>query len=324
MNTLKEYTPKLFIIITAFACEDYIEQTLDSVFNEIYKNKQIQCSVLLGIDGCTATESAVTKIAPKYGSELYIYKSTRNCGTYLLRNSLLKCINDKDSIVFFFDSDDILPGGFLLYYYNLCKKNILKITEDPHRKIIVRTMSLGISDTQLTLIKNIEGDHSKIFQRITTLLSERQVDDLPQLLIAYALKTKFTNNTYKLLHSILRLYYVKHDDIYSLRIKHFQSRSPHGSFFATYSALEHLGFFHRFSVGQDTDILNRAELLGIPILQDEDNPGFFRRISTSSLTNCEKYGHGSKYRTEIIEINKKYIENNKLIADKESVELIQL
>ena len=319
MNTPQKAKPQLFIIITAYKSEEYIEQTLDSIFQEISKNKNIQCSVLLGIDSCPATELTIKKIAHKYGNKLSVYKTLENSGTYLLRNSLLKLIKDKDSIVFFFDSDDIIPSCFLKYYYNYIRRFIAK-----NDKVILRTMFIGIPDRQLTKSQKVSGNRAEIFSQIISLLSNRVIDGLPELLAAYAMRSMFENKIYRLIYSAIRLTHIRNSDTQSLMSTNFKHRSPHGSFFATYSALETLGFFNKFRVGQDTDILNRADRLNIQVILNKKTPPFFRRISESSLTNSSQYGHGSKYRNEVIAMNSKLIEEKKFVAPMESVTLVKI
>lgn len=83
------------IITTAFNTEKYIEYFLDSISNNY--------EILLGIDNCEKTLKKVKSIWDKY-SNLKVFFSEKNVGTYILRNTLIK--NSNASNLLFIDSDD--------------------------------------------------------------------------------------------------------------------------------------------------------------------------------------------------------------------------
>lgn len=98
----KKNFPKIDVLIPAFKCEDFLEECLDSVYNQSFKCNRI----LLGIDGCEHTLKKAKSIAYKYDN-LEIYFSKINQGTYSTLNFLFSLV-DSDDYVQCFGADDVM------------------------------------------------------------------------------------------------------------------------------------------------------------------------------------------------------------------------
>jgi glycosyltransferase involved in cell wall biosynthesis len=99
------------IIITAYKTADYIEECLDSVYNQKLWDT-VDHEILLGIDHCEQTRQRVLEIKHKYPT-LRVFYNPKNVGTYITRNTL--CQYAKHDRIAQIDSDDIIsPDLFLL------------------------------------------------------------------------------------------------------------------------------------------------------------------------------------------------------------------
>lgn len=97
------------ILITAFDCVDYIDETLKMFFDISEKNEHLDLEILVGIDGCEKTLRHFSeKIYPNYVKVLY---SENNYGMSLMKNSLV--YHASNNKVLLFDSDDI-PNNKLI------------------------------------------------------------------------------------------------------------------------------------------------------------------------------------------------------------------
>jgi glycosyltransferase involved in cell wall biosynthesis len=113
---LKDIIQKnISVLISAYNTSKYIEECLDSVYNQCYNGEY---EVILGIDGCEETLKKVNEIKHKY-SNLKCYYSKKNVGKYIISNSLI--FKSKYDIITIFDSDDIMLNNHLEYNHSLLK-----------------------------------------------------------------------------------------------------------------------------------------------------------------------------------------------------------
>ena len=95
------------VIISAYDCAEYIEECLDSVQAQTYKNFRI----ILGIDGCKKTFKKVSEIKDKYNN-LSIYYTKKNSGVYKMFNALVDFVDDNEYLQFF-GADDVMHPDML-------------------------------------------------------------------------------------------------------------------------------------------------------------------------------------------------------------------
>jgi glycosyltransferase involved in cell wall biosynthesis len=113
---LKDIIQKnISVLISAYNTSKYIEECLDSVYNQCYNGEY---EVILGIDGCEETLKKVNEIKHKY-SNLKCYYSKKNVGCYIMLNSLI--LKSKGDIITIFGSDDIMLNNHLEYNHSLLK-----------------------------------------------------------------------------------------------------------------------------------------------------------------------------------------------------------
>ena len=105
------------VIITAFQTQDYIEECLDSVYNQTWFSNNDNWEILLGIDHCEKTLDKIKNIASKYKNLTIIY-TTKNVGTYILSNTLISIA--KYEHILRFDSDDIMDSHMVEYMMSAC------------------------------------------------------------------------------------------------------------------------------------------------------------------------------------------------------------
>lgn len=97
-------TKKINVIISAYDCDEFIEECLDSVKNQTYTNIRI----LLGIDGCEKTLKKVKEIRGKYPN-LDVYYSIENNGPYKMFNTLLQFVPNNEYVQIFGADDKMNP-----------------------------------------------------------------------------------------------------------------------------------------------------------------------------------------------------------------------
>jgi len=114
---------KISIIITAYKTQDYIEECLLSIQNQTYFVDNKDYEILLGIDGDKELLNHIQKIKSKIYN-LQIYNSSKNVGTYILRNSLVQKSNGK--YLLFFDSDDVLYDNVIKDIMSLDKHDYVR------------------------------------------------------------------------------------------------------------------------------------------------------------------------------------------------------
>lgn len=95
------------VVISAYDAAEFIEECLDSIQVQTYKNFRI----LLGIDGCKKTLNKVKEIMGKY-ENLQVYYSKKNNGVYMMFNALSELVDDNEYIQFF-GADDVMHPDML-------------------------------------------------------------------------------------------------------------------------------------------------------------------------------------------------------------------
>lgn len=318
MSIYTPENPPIAIIITAYNASAYIKQCLDSVFENLRELKNSSATVLLGIDACKSTLNVAKSLTRLYGHQLQVYRSENNCGTYLLKNSLLKKISRRDTIVLFFDSDDLLVPGFILAYYRYFM-DLLESKKYRYDKLILRTRSIGVPDFAIQKSEAVCSERESIFAEAHRLIAEGQAIQSVPYLLSLLKKLKFKSRINELIYHLVRFNLVKNDDALALGEKQYGLNSPHGVFMTTYDTIMKLGFFNPYRVGQDTDLLNRARLSNVKRVSDDTLPFFIRRITDTSLTKSKDFGYNSKYRQDVYDANLKLIESGVLVANGDSV-----
>ena len=107
-NKLCIINTMISIIITAHNNKDFIGETINSVLNS---GKDFEFEVLIGIDNCKITLKKCLELYRNYGTNLKFFYFNPHCGTYVIRNTLVKMSNyDK---LLFFDSDDIMDENLI-------------------------------------------------------------------------------------------------------------------------------------------------------------------------------------------------------------------
>ena len=353
---IQSKTP-LYIITTAYKAKQYIRPYLETLYNLI--NEVDNICIYIGIDGCKETLEEIVRIKENesyLSNDLHFkfYFSEKNVGTYVMKNSLLKEIENGDSIIHFFDIDDIMLPGYIEENFKKCLQLKSKLTDN----FILRAMHFPLDNDIIDyifkeknndrlndtfaeqLIKNgnfLEAlvcivimciNSKKISNKFSILIEKYQSlkFDLIQRFKTYNrmdllkiclnnLNYKYTSlDTYKIISEIIKLYYLKEFDLNSILQNKYLPVGSYGVFFCTYNCIQRLGFFNKYRVDQDNDIMKRAKTLGINIITDESLPFFIRRISTTSLTRNHDTGYSSPYRLRIRSINDKLIAKNILTA----------
>ena len=105
LETSKTYPEGVSICLTGYKVQDYIEETLDSIYRQTWFKKHTNWEVLLGIDGCMDTLKKVREIMHKY-KNFRVFMMESNCGTYVTTNTVMS--QAKYSGLFRFDCDDIM------------------------------------------------------------------------------------------------------------------------------------------------------------------------------------------------------------------------
>ena len=116
------------IIIPVYNMEKYIEECLDSVFNQTYKNIE----VIIINDGSTDnSKDIIKKFILKYKNIIYIEQL--NQGLSMARNNALDYVNGE--YVLFLDSDDYLEKDCIELIYKKAKEKDCDMVIMGHRKV---------------------------------------------------------------------------------------------------------------------------------------------------------------------------------------------
>lgn len=102
----------VYILITAYKSEQFIEKCLNSVYAQ---KTSLKLNVIVGIDGCDQVLEKMQEIKGKYPNLMVIYYP-KNEGPYITFNSLLKHVPE-NAIVQRFDSDDVMQPRMIQTMY---------------------------------------------------------------------------------------------------------------------------------------------------------------------------------------------------------------
>jgi hypothetical protein len=114
VQSFKDDSFSVSIIIPAFKAHNYIKDCLDSIKNQ---KTLASIEILVGIDNCEETLSELNKIAKDYPN-MKVFFSNKSIGAYVMRNSLIEFTSHENLL--FFDADDIMKDGMIatiLYKY---------------------------------------------------------------------------------------------------------------------------------------------------------------------------------------------------------------
>lgn len=111
--------PAISVIVPAYNVEKYVEQCIDSLLNQTFKDIEI-----IIIDDCS-TDKTFEIINNKYGKipNVSIFKNDVNIGQGQTRNKAMKIAKGK--YIYFLDSDDVLLSHGLERLYLLAEKIML-------------------------------------------------------------------------------------------------------------------------------------------------------------------------------------------------------
>lgn len=309
--------PPLVVVVTAYKADIYLEGCLDSIVRggEFLGDR---FSVLVGVDGCRRTLAEAKRIIRKYHGKVRMFFSQENIGTYGMKNSLLTKVKRRDSLVFFFDSDDLLPVGFLEHYYNKY------ISQKASFKGIMRTRALDLNGDLITqALSCAQEPDVRLMSAASACLNSGDTLKAQKWLLAAHLTSVHSDVATAVLLSIEKV------KTLSSRCKagfvKDIPRSPHGAFFCSFVCLEIAGFFNIERVGQDTDLLERVKALKLGIAgAGLDDPWFVRRLHSGSLTGNESTAIGSRYRENIASISDQRRSDGCLVASGVSFGLSQI
>ncbi len=308
--------PPIYVVITAFNSAGTLERCIDSViFQQGLKN---ELNLIVGVDGCKDTFAVAKKLTRKYKEKCKFYFSKMNVGTYMLKNSLLAKVVDRDCLVYFLDSDDMLPANFMASYFKIyleTKPEVLQI-------LSLNLDEMDLSEAYGSFHEKTSRDFGESREIIHLIKMGKKKDALNLALRKVILVGSDTWCGIYL--SILRGITYRERFLSEKLVFKPVTRFPHGSFFALYTTLEKVNFFNKYRVAQDTDFLKRANLLNIKIYKPDRTRTFsylLRSVNKESLTLSHFYGIGSTERNKIIEINSRKIESGNFLGDNKKTDI---
>lgn len=117
------------IIVPIYNVSEYLEECLESIINQTYKNIEI----ILVDDGSTDRSSEICEDYLLKDDRIYVFHKL-NGGLSDARNYGID--KAKGSFITFVDSDDILMPNYIEYLYNLLKQNKTDISECQIHKFV--------------------------------------------------------------------------------------------------------------------------------------------------------------------------------------------
>ena len=107
------------IIIPAWGAEEWINDCLESIYDQTYFQENNNWEILVGIDNCENTRNA---IQPKENTKVIYFQD--NFGPYIVRNALSYKIAKYDNLIFF-DSDDLMNPDLIKDCFHMNKDFIV-------------------------------------------------------------------------------------------------------------------------------------------------------------------------------------------------------
>ena len=104
------------VIIPTFDNIEYIDETLDSIYNS---GKDLEYEILIGIDGCNKSLKYLKDKSYPVNTKIFFFPT--NKGPYLIKNTL-STLAKYDNLLFF-DSDDIMEENMIGYCLNSLNKH---------------------------------------------------------------------------------------------------------------------------------------------------------------------------------------------------------
>lgn len=311
--------PPICVIITAFNSVATLERCLDSVMSQ--RGLQNELKIIVGVDGCRETLAVAKKLTRKYKENCKFYFSKRNVGTYVLKNSLLAKVVDRDSLVYFLDSDDMLPANFMASYL----RNYLETKPELLKVLSLNVDEKDLSEAYRSVVEQTNRDLGESREIINLIKLGKKKDALNLALRKIILVGSDTWCGIYL--SILRGITLRERCLSKKLVFKPVTRFPHESFFALYSTLEKVNFFNKYCVAQDTDFFKRSKFLNI-VIHSPDRARTFsyllRSENKESLTQNNFYGIGSTERNKIIEINRRKIEGGNFLGDATKTDILPI
>lgn len=96
---------KVSVVVPAYDSESYIENCLDSIYDQTYFEKN-DFEVIVAVDWCEETLKKIKEIKYKYEPELTVLCLSKNRGTYIALNTAIKKATGETIVVF--GSDDVM------------------------------------------------------------------------------------------------------------------------------------------------------------------------------------------------------------------------
>lgn len=113
----------LNVMIPAYNAHEFIEDCLDSIYNQTYFQQGNKFSVYLCVDGCEKTLKKALEIKLKY-KNLTILNCKKNKGTYIALNTILSVIKEGNCIVF--GADDTMQPNMISEILRVGKVGVVK------------------------------------------------------------------------------------------------------------------------------------------------------------------------------------------------------
>jgi glycosyltransferase involved in cell wall biosynthesis len=139
------------IIIPTYNTPEYLDECLNSILMSI---DDLNCEILVGIDGCQKTLDYVK--SKSFDVRFKFYFFNENVGPYVIKNSLVK-ISKSDKIMFF-DSDDIIVSETISKVIKLLDSNDLvklMFSEFHTSEHLVNKQTLSYGEGVFGINKNI-------------------------------------------------------------------------------------------------------------------------------------------------------------------------
>lgn len=310
------HKPPLTIIVTAWQAQDCLENTLEYMKREMDRaeNFGIACNVLVGIDNCASTYNKAMELKKKLDPRFTFFMAVKNVGTYILKNSLLKTITDPETIIYFFDADDVITPNFLVDGFNY----FLELVGNESRKknLILRPPYLCIPDYLMPAPAEIDAcDVSESLAKASSYLGDYQLEQAITETIKCLMHISDNYHFFAMLKTLVRLCLYRGNMINGVDSQDldYGLRDAYSTIFISINSLNMLGGYNRFRVDQDNDLLKRARKMSIQCLSNRDLP-FFIRIMTDSMATRGSYSLASNKRVEIRAINQQWINEGKWVA----------
>lgn len=155
---MSENNVKISIIMPAYNAENYLQETLESVFDQNFDSYEL---IIINDGSTDNTQKIIDEYAEKYKGKLFAYEQ-KNQGQSATRNRALEYVSGE--YIAFVDADDILEKDYLKTLYNACQERHADMAIGGYKKFVTGSTEIVYSRNAADWDVEFENGIHHVFQ----------------------------------------------------------------------------------------------------------------------------------------------------------------